>query len=237
MSYFKNFPKVNYSFNGESAVTTNLTVYAEVLDQVRLSSSFYQDYYIKNGERADHVAFEYYGNPQLHWLFYLMNPKLREQGWPMLYNEIVSQVKKDHPNQTLRFDADITTTFSVGQVIKGYTSESIGTILNINLDLGQVTVETDGLFEADELIQDVETSVVYSFTILSQSKEHLAAHHYTLNGEYVDINPYASIPPTVVKVTFLDFYVQQNDELKQIRVIKPSALNQVIGAFRDAVES
>ena len=49
MAYFKSFPKINYNFNGESAVAVNLTAYAEVMDDVRLSASFYQDYYISNG--------------------------------------------------------------------------------------------------------------------------------------------------------------------------------------------
>jgi len=237
MSYFNKFPQVLYEFGQESSITTNLTAYAEVLDQVRLSSSFYQDYYIKSGERPDHVAFQLYGNPQLHWTFYLMNPKLREQSWPMSSLEVDEKVKKDHPNIVLTFKTpDITTLLSVGQKIKGYTSGAVATILNINLDLGQVTVDSDKHFNQSELIQDRDTLEVFSTLIVSSSvSEHLATHHYTKNGERIDINPYDSIPSDVVKVTLKDFYTDQNDSLKQIRVIKPSDINQVVSAFSNAV--
>ena len=236
MSYFTVFPKTMYEFDNELVATTNLAADAEVLDEVRLSSSFYQDYYIMNGERPDHVAFNFYGDPQLHWVMYLMNPKLREQGWPMSQAELVDKVKKDHPNSTLTIDVDITSLLSVGQEIKGYTSEAIGTIVHINLDLGQVTVRTDGTFQAGELIQDTATSAVYAFTLVGVVKEHLAVHHYEINGEFVDINPY-DISLLAIPITIKEFYIRENDGLKQIRLIKPDAINQVVSAFRQAIQS
>ncbi len=233
MAYFKNFPKVGYIFQGEPAVMTNLSVYAEVIDEIRLSSSFYQDYYIKNGERPDHIAYKMYDNPQLYWVFYLMNPKLREQGWPMSQEEVMTKVKRDHPNQTFRFITNTPSKLHVGQEIEGYTSGSKATILHINLDLGQVTVDSNESFATDQLIKLVENNLTYSF--FSIESEHLAAHHYTLNGEIVDINPYLPVPVDHVKVTNSDFYISENDKLKQIRVIKPRNINTVVNAFRDAI--
>lgn len=238
MAYFKSFPKINYNFNGESAVAVNLTAYAEVMDDVRLSASFYQDYHISNGERADNVAFSLYNDPQLHWVLYLMNPKLREQGWPVSHTDLVKLVKKNHPNTTLVIRADMTTRLHVGSVIKGFTSEAVGTIVYKNLDLGQLTVETDGTFVAEELIKDVASGEVYSdFTVDTVVAEHLSAHHYTRNGEYVDINPYEPIPEDVIKTTFLDEYEKTNDDLKQIRIIKPSSITTVVSAFNKAIKS
>lgn len=233
MAYFKDFPVVGYSFEGESTIMTNLSVYAEVIDEIRLSSSFYQDYYVKNGERPDHIAYSMYKNPQLYWVFYLMNPKLREQGWPMSQEEITNKVKRDHPNQTFLFNTNTPSKLYVGQEIRGYTSGTNATVLHINLDLGQVTVKSDGSFATDQLIQLVENNSTYSF--ISIGDEYLAAHHYTLNGEIVDINPYLPVPNDRVKVTNLDFYISENDKLKQIRVIKPKNVNTVVNAFRDAI--
>ncbi len=237
MSYFKNFPNTLYTFASGDAITTNLAAYAEILDQVRISSTFYQDYHIMNGERPDHVAFKFYNDPQLHWVFFLMNPVLRENGWPMSSEEILSKVKKDHPNHTITINEDITTTLHVGQVIQGYSSESTGTIVHRNLDLGQITVRTDGPFQQGELIKDVATGDVYTFTVAAATGEHLAAHHYELDGEWFDINPYASLPPTVVKVTNLDYYISENNKMKQIRIIKPSSINTVVSAFKKAMNS
>lgn len=238
MAYFKSFPKTNYSFNGESSVATNLAAYAEVVDEVRLASSFYQDYYIINDERPDHVAMKLYNDPQLHWVLYLMNPKLREQGWPMGSSDLVSYVKKEHPNTTLVIRADMTTRLKVGSVIRGFTSEAVGTIIYKDLNLGQLTVRTDGTFEAAELIEDVESGVVYDdFTVALVVEEHLSAHHYTSNGERVDINPYEPVPQGVVKTTFLEVYQRENDELKQIRIVKPRSIGTVVSAFKKAILS
>lgn len=242
MSYFTAFPKTSYEVDGEVIFATDLTAYAEVLDSVRLSSSFYQDYFIQHAERPDHVAFNLYNDPQLHWVMYLMNPKLREQGWPMDTTELMTKVKRDHPDTTLVIrDVSITTKLSVGQVIKGNTSEAVGTIVHKNVDLGQVTVKTTGTFAVGELLRDVASSVTYGLwsEIDEVVPEYLAAYEYRVNGEHVDINPYETIPtaPAHTKVTIKDLYVENNDKLKQIRIVKPSAINQVVGAFKQAIQS
>lgn len=240
MTYFTSFPITPYTFDDELVFTTNLTAYAEVLDSVRVSSSFYQDYYIMNDERPDHVAMSFYGDPQLHWVMYLMNPKLREQGWPLSQRELEIKVQRDHPNTTLIIrDETITTLLSVGQVIKGFTSEAVGTILYKNLDLGQVVVETNDTFEPGEFLVDIEnTTTPYTEFVIDQViAEHLSAHHYTLNGERVDINPYEPVPVNITKVTIKEFYIEENDSLKQIRIIKPSSINQVVSAFKQAIQS
>ena len=242
MSYFTAFPKTSYEVDGEVIFATDLTAYAEVLDSVRLSSSFYQDYFIQHAERPDHVAFKFYSDPQLHWVMYLMNPKLREQGWPMDTTELMTKVKRDHPDTTLIIrDVSITTELSVGQVIKGYSSEAVGTIVHKNVDLGQVTVKTTGTFVVGELLRDVASGDTYGqwSEIDEVVPEYLAAHEYRVNGEHVDINPYETIPtaPVHTKVTIKDLYFENNDKLKQIRIVKPSAINQVVGAFKQAIQS
>jgi hypothetical protein len=83
----------------------------------------------------------------------------------------------------------------------------------------------------------VETGDVYTFTVAAATGEHLAAHHYELNGEWFDINPYATLPPTVVKVTNLEYYISENNKMKQIRIIKPSSINTVVSAFKKAMNS
>ena len=122
MSYFENFQKTLYKFNNEVVVTTNLSAYAEILDDVRLNTSFYQDYYVQNGERPDHVSYSLYGNPQYHWTFFLMNPKIREQGWPISPQEITQKVKKDYPNYVLVSNSDLANNIKIGQVIRGETT-------------------------------------------------------------------------------------------------------------------
>ena len=75
-------------------------------------------------------------------------------------------------------------------------------------------------------------------TVTGASKEYLAANHYVLNNERVDLDlSNMSVPLGAVPKTNLDFYVEENDKLKQIRVIKPSSINTVQALFNEALRS
>jgi hypothetical protein len=58
MSYFKDFPLQFYSFGDgeESALVQNIATYVDILDDIKLNSSFYQDHYIQGGERPDQTC-------------------------------------------------------------------------------------------------------------------------------------------------------------------------------------
>ena len=71
----------------------------------------------------------------------LMNPKLREQGWPLSSSELTQKVKKDYPNYVLVSNSDLANNLKVGQIIRGETSGVDSTVLHINYDLGQITID------------------------------------------------------------------------------------------------
>lgn len=238
MSYFSNFPLTFYSFgNGEERVLTqNIAAYVEVLDDVKLNSAFYQDYYVQGGERPDHVAFSLYKNPHMHWTFYLMNDKIREQGWPLQYNILVDKAKRDYPNFTITTQDPIHTGFDVGDSVTGLISNAEGTIVHKNLDLGQVIVSlnTTQIFQVPESVICGGDSIVTT----GASLEYIATNHYTKDGEHIDLNLNdMSIPLNAVPKTNLDVYIEENNKLKQIRVITPSSINQVQQLFNDALRS
>lgn len=87
MSYFDNFSLVEYRFGDEDesqrVLTEDLSIYVDLLDQVDDLISFYENYFIINGERPDALSYKLYGNIDYYWTFFLMNPKLRESGWPL----------------------------------------------------------------------------------------------------------------------------------------------------------
>ena len=101
-NYFRNFPEIDYIFGNElnASKFENISIYSDVVDQVKNVVTAYEDYNIYPGERPDQVSFNLYGTTEHYWTFYLMNDKLREQGWPLSnkaledwatknYNEII----------------------------------------------------------------------------------------------------------------------------------------------------
>ena len=254
--YFKNIPNVPYRFGdlNDEAMITNLTAYSEILDTVKGNAAFYQDYYIQHDERPDHVAYKLYKNPQLHWTIYLLNPKLRENGWPLSDLEVLEKVKKQYPDTTLNTNEDISSTFQVGQVVTGQMSGASGVVVRRNLDLGQIIVSVDSSlppFRTDgERITSVVGETVQAIDIVSSEDEHQSLRHYVEDVEYAvedgeSLTQRQVIPSrldlpeglSLAEVSHHDHYVAENNSLKQIRVVRPGNIREIVSAFIAAVGS
>lgn len=142
MSYFNNFPFVNYKFGNEAGATIfqNMGVYVDLIDQAKDNSSFYNYYNIQNGDRPDQVSQKLYNRTDLHWTFPIMNDNIKLQGWPLSYNDLVAKIKDNYPNKTLVTRADISDKFKVGSIITGSSTQTKAKILRKRLDLGQIIV-------------------------------------------------------------------------------------------------
>lgn len=237
---FKNMPKVLYPFESGVGIMQDITRYSEVIDRIRENAAFYQDYIIQHGERPDHVAYKLYQNPQLHWTLYLLNPQIRESGWPLTDLEVLSKVKKDYPHTVLNTTTDITDKFRVGQIVTGQRSGASGVIVDKNVDLGQLVIETTDTFKNDgapESITSVVGEQIEMVEAQSAVPQYLSTRHYLQDGEvitsWVDLEP----TPSETIVTQYDFYVKSNNQLKQISVIRPQSIRQVVDAVSDALKS
>jgi len=242
MSYFRYFPLVNYTFGDEKLPDAfqNIAVYSDVVDEVKNNIAFYQDYFIPEGERPDQTSYFLYETSTLHWTFFLMNDKLREKGWPLSNYDLVEKAKKDYSFTTLTTRTKLTDKFKVGQVITGTSSGTTATINHRHLDLGQIVIHrSSGSFIPGETITSTSSEGVFEqITLLSSSLEYLAAHHYeNVSGEVVDIDPEVGPGAQLVEVTYLDRLFEQNESLKQIKIIKPSALSTVVSTFREAIST
>ena len=143
MSYFTNFPFVNYVFGNQPGPTIfqNMGVYVDLLDIAKDDAAFYTYYDIQNGDRPDQVSQKLYGRSDLHWTFAIMNDDIKIQGWPLSYNDLLQKAKDDYPNVTITTRTDVTSKFKVGSILTGSTGQSKGKIIRKRLDLGQIIVE------------------------------------------------------------------------------------------------
>lgn len=243
MSYFKHFSSSLYEFaNGEEAVIQNISQYVEIIDEIKTNAAFYQDYYIRSGDRSDNVSFTLYQNPRLHWTFYLMNNHLREQGWPLDHVEIVKKAKRDFPHITLTTEDLIPSSFGVGVTVEATQSSegspplATGIILSKDLDLGQLVIETTNSkpFNPTDIITAQNT--MDQLQLVSVEDQYLAAHHY-IQDEELYTNKLDLSPDPYVEVTNLEYYIQENEKLRQIIVLKPNGVNRVVSLFKQAIKS
>ena len=164
--YFQRFEKLYYKFGDETSynIMQNLTQYVDLIDQIKPTVAFYEDYTIKSGDRPDTLSFQLYDDINYYWTFYLLNDHLRESGWPLKNEEVLSRAKEFYPHRVVTSTTDLATesgnpprSFSVGRQVIGQTSGTVGTIIKRNLDLGQLIIDTDTAFTSEDV--DFELTV------------------------------------------------------------------------------
>ena len=246
MKYFKDYEDVLYLFgsNEQQTLTPNLSIYVDVIDQVKDDISFLTYYNIIEGTRPDQASVQLYGSTLYYWTFYLLNDNIRQQGWPLTNVELQRYVKKAFPNTALTTRENISTKLKVGQTITGNTSGATGTIVRRNLDLGQIIVEgTVNFTSSGETVTSLNADGDYEFvTAVSSSAEHLSASYYTDTTGVCDLGVDGSgnlLAPGATKneITHEQAYFDVNESLKQIKVIRPSLITSLVGSFKKALRT
>lgn len=243
--FFTNFPTTTYNFGTEVSVTAfqNLSAYVDIIDQVKDNVNFYEYYIIQDGDRPDTISQDYYRTPRYYWTLYLLNDTIRQQGWPLTVQEIRAKAQLDYPHKVITTNdvSDLFTHFQVGDMVSGLTSGATGQVVKRELDLGQIFVKMNGAlsFISGETARDnTDPSFPESITIASVSDEYNAVHHYEdANGVPTDINPYSAPPGILNPITYLDRYIQANDDLRRIKVIKPAAIEQIVKAYNESLRT
>lgn len=253
MRFFRSFPEVDYRFgeNISNSRFTNLSSYADIIDQVKDNMTIYQFYNVQDGERPDIISHRLYGNETYGWTFWLLNDRIREQGWPLSYQDLLEYIQTILPGVCLNIIGtathsetgitvhSMTEQFPVNTNVRGLLSGATGTVYQRNVNLGQLFVlkTNDMDFQNGEVIVDSLSSPTYSLTINTWSPAYKAAHHYLdSEGELVDIDPTTGTTPAgYTEVTHEDFLTEQNEELSRIKVIKPSLISRFVSLYKETI--
>tara|TARA_A100001388_G_scaffold227486_1_gene178858 strand:+ start:1430 stop:2173 length:744 start_codon:yes stop_codon:yes gene_type:complete len=245
MDFFKDFGDVAYSFgnNELASITPDISKYVDVIDQIKDDIAFLTYYNIREGDRPDQVSLQIYGTTLYYWTFYLLNDKIRQQGWPLTNTEFQRYIKKIFPNTVLNTRENISTKFKVGQTVTGNTSGASGKIIKRNFMLGQIVIEGEVNFTADgEIVSSVNSQgITETVNVTSSIDERLAASYYTDTSGVVDVgvdsatgnllNPGVGVN----EITNEQGYYAVNESLKQIKVIRPSLITTLIGSYKKAL--
>lgn len=239
-NFFRFFPVVDYKFgnNGSTDKIENIAIYANIVDQVINNVTAYTEYNILPEDRPDTISQKLYGTPNFHWTFYLANDDIRSSGWPLSPRQLFNQIVELYPTRVITTRTKLTDKFKVGQTITGNTSSATATIGKRNLDLGQLFLEdVSGTFVAGENITSVNSNDATE-TIVATSFEYQynAAHHYeNAESHVVDIDPEVGPGALLTEVTWYQRLERQNNAKRQMKVIKPSIIRDVVRSFRDTV--
>ena len=101
MAYFNYFPKIVYDVRGVKnnvriEIITNVLVRARKKLEIS-NAALFEQYFIQDGDRADTLAYQYYGDSTLHWLImyanYMTNPYY---DWPLTYFDLQKFIAKKY---------------------------------------------------------------------------------------------------------------------------------------------
>ncbi len=84
--YFRPFELIDYDIkkNGKTSLLTNVMARFKIVESFQRQEAVYYDYSVKDGERADTIAFKYYNDVTLDWVIYLTNNLTDpEFDWPL----------------------------------------------------------------------------------------------------------------------------------------------------------
>ena len=237
MPILESLSPILYRFGNEAnrVPFQNLTSYVDLIDDIKDEVSLYETYYVRDGDRPDQLSLKFYNTTDFYWTFFLMNDHVRVQGWPLSNYQLEKKVKEDFPNTIFTTRNNLTGIFKVGETLTGNTSGASGSIIRRHLDLGQIVIKGDISFSSGETMT---SSGGQSVTSTGFVREFNAVHHYEdANKKYIDIDPYSAIPSSVTAITNFERYIADNIKLKEIKVIKPSKINQISDNFRKLLSS
>lgn len=243
MEYFKSFNDVLYKFGSETSTvaTQDLSSYIDIIDQVKDDIAIYEKGHITEGMRPDQLSYALYDTTIYHWTFYLLNDSLRLQGWPLTAQELNDTVQREFPRDVLTTRTPLAGIFKEGQTITGSVSGSTGTVVHRNLDFGQLIIDTEnnGFIAGEAVTSTPIGGSVQSIIIVSAEKEINAAHHYISNGSttIVDIDPALGPGQLITEVTNTEYYRNENEKLRDIKVIRPNIIENLAASFKQGIRT
>jgi hypothetical protein len=99
MFYFSAHPIIPYRIPGQakSIAVTDITRRFSVANFISNAAVTFDEYYVQDGERPDHVAYDYYDDYTLDWLVVLTN-EIQDPyyEWPLSYEQFNSYIRQKY---------------------------------------------------------------------------------------------------------------------------------------------
>ena len=136
MAYFDNFPLMAYDAAGtgkDIRLITNLTRKVGFRKFALANTTVFSRYTIMEEETPESIAYDRYGDAQLHWIILLANDIMdRYHDWPMSYPQFVDFVKGKYTNvnavhhyEINATSGDTTKTINIGTNNTNYPSATL----------------------------------------------------------------------------------------------------------------
>ena len=96
MAYFSKFPLMAYDIKGDKKykLLPNILRRVKLRAGIRSSMFLFDNYDVADGERPEDIAFQQYGDPELHWVILMTNNITdRYYQWPLTQPQFQEYIK------------------------------------------------------------------------------------------------------------------------------------------------
>jgi len=129
-SYFPTLPYDTFDDSGKTRIVTDIFKRVRATLEARTDKTIYYKYNVLEGQLPEHIAYNYYGSTNYHWVVLLMNEIRDPQwSWPLdsfafekfiidKYGSVDSAARDTHHYETVEIVSDSDTTeYSKGDII------------------------------------------------------------------------------------------------------------------------
>ena len=237
--FFENFPEIQYKLNDGRVVTIKDFFRKAKVDNSSLSNIVEYEYYeLSEGERPDVVATKLYGNPDLHWVLFLVNNFETYTDWYKSQETFESYMDEKYNGDTLTASttADIIDTnnkFLLGERVSCPNGLKLGYVTGVEPTFNRIHIDVIGKrFEPWQTgdAEDAKTAEgLYSgkkFRIKSVTRYRDAVAYYT-DGKLRSTRPQSGFEP----VTFYEKEYELNEGRRLIKVVQPNKVKAIVSEF------
>lgn len=206
MKYFENFPLIDYN----NHKVQNLMVRIKLLEGTKDSSTIYYPYTIRDGERAENLAFDYYNSTDYVWIIYLVNNIIDPYyDWPLTSNQFDDYIAKKYE-----------TSSGVNDGISVAKSTTIGykkypSVYYVNQQTNVVMTQADFMAQTP--------TDPWNWTSISQNDEIMVAPDTVVGVDYFQVSVYSN-------------ELEKNENKKFIRLLDKTYTQAISAQLKSLLE-
>ena len=234
--FFTNFPEIQYQLSDGKIVYIKDFFRKSKIEQEALNSIVeYNLYTIPDGDRPDITATKVYGNPDLHWTFFLVNDIENYYDWHKDQQTFARYIDKKYPGQyaIASSSTDIVASgttnnkFLLGEKVTSVSSE--GRVIEVCPEHNRIAIE-GGNFVASEAITGKVSTKSFTPTSVINHQDGIS---YYKNGD-LRRNQASS---GYTSVSLYDDEFEKNEAKRRIKIISPNIIHNIVRRFEKVMKS
>lgn len=219
-NYFNYFPTTFYSVDANNKialdVVTNIISRFSFENTLKENTNVFYPYDIKDTDTPESIAYKLYGDSERHWIVLILNDIIDPQyDWPLKYSDFIN-----HVNDKYAANGAANATIQTG-LEWSQSQNNIHSYYQVNTrSFVSVTADSKTIKEKVQITANAYANLTVSIT----------PTQYTLaDGKIVKETV------TKEKLTYYDYEMQENENKRKIRLLKPEFAFDVFEEFKQII--